>query len=640
MHSLAPALAAPLLAPGEAAPVAGFCSVFVLRSVNTLFAAATAVIVFLLLRKLHYSPSGSGGDRASEGAAAVRAEGGTAFGAVMLLLRAAHVLLLPTHAFFYSLFYTDAGAVFFVLLTYYLSVLATDKHIELCRVGQALRLHNMSSQGQSQDQNKKADATVTVTFTSRLCYVFLAVSCGVAGAVSVLFRQTNVVWAGFILALSLIRTLTATTSDNTSVESNSSSSSLSDSNSNSNSRVSSQAQSPSTLLTEMPLWQQPFLLLRALLSRPALLLLHQLPLLAVVAAFGVFVQVNGGITVGDKENHVAGLHLMQPWYLALFTLSAVSPAAVLTVFVNVINTVMTLPGPQVDAQQVNNAENKGNNTKNAIEARSLKSVLFIIAFIVVLTVVAVICARYGTVVHVFILADNRHLPFYLYRRLWGLWWWVKYALAPMYAVCAVLIDRTLNATHAINTDISNGGAKNGENKNAATVTEHSHVAVATSPLVRVLFYLACAAALVPSPLVEFRYFTLPWFWVALHQPLLMCSQLLPCAQPQSCAAQSSSQPRACSVQSQLPSVRGAQSAGDERKSADASESAANKNMNSSNAVAAAACASPNTNGLALVQLVISVLWLFLFVVVNAAAWYVFLYKPFTWPDGSVARFMW
>ena len=40
---------------------------------------------------------------------------------------------------------------------------------------------------------------------------------------------------------------------------------------------------------------------------------------SVLAAFLIFLKVNGGIVLGDKSAHPAKLHLMQIWYFALFT---------------------------------------------------------------------------------------------------------------------------------------------------------------------------------------------------------------------------------------------------------------------------------------------------------------------------------
>jgi alpha-1,2-glucosyltransferase len=41
--------------------------------------------------------------------------------------------------------------------------------------------------------------------------------------------------------------------------------------------------------------------------------------------FAVFVSLNGGVAVGDKEHHAVGINVMQPCYLALFLFVFLAP---------------------------------------------------------------------------------------------------------------------------------------------------------------------------------------------------------------------------------------------------------------------------------------------------------------------------
>lgn len=47
--------------------------------------------------------------------------------------------------------------------------------------------------------------------------------------------------------------------------------------------------------------------------------------LTVIAAFAVFIVVNGGIVVGDRDAHQATLHLAQLSYFSLFAAAAFAP---------------------------------------------------------------------------------------------------------------------------------------------------------------------------------------------------------------------------------------------------------------------------------------------------------------------------
>jgi alpha-1,2-glucosyltransferase len=132
---------------------------------------------------------------------------------------------------------------------------------------------------------------------------------------------------------------------------------------------------------------------------------------------------------------------------------------------------------------------------------------------------------HGTLAHPYLLADNRHYTFYLWKDVLGP---LRAALAPLYAVCAYEM-----------------GARLSRNQ---------------SWLVSAGFWVCAAATLIPARLLEFRYFTAPL--------VLFCLHLKPPPLP----------------------------------------------------VAAAQ--------------------LLCFAAVNAVTLAMLAERPFTWPDGSVARFMW
>jgi alpha-1,2-glucosyltransferase len=135
--------------------------------------------------------------------------------------------------------------------------------------------------------------------------------------------------------------------------------------------------------------------------------------------------------------------------------------------------------------------------------------------------------------HPFLLADNRHYPFYVWKNLFRRFAPAKYLFVPAYLVCATVMQRAWSGERA------------------------------QSRLFQLLFWAVTALCLVPTPLLEPRYFLTPFLLWFLHSaPRLIESVLRSCA-----------------------------------------------------AVA-------------------------LYVAINAATLYVFLRRPFTWADGSEARFMW
>jgi alpha-1,2-glucosyltransferase len=114
-----------------------------------------------------------------------------------------------------------------------------------------------------------------------------------------------------------------------------------------------------------------------------------------------FVLWNGRIVLGDQDNHQATLHWAQPLYCV----------AMMTVF--------------------------GWPALLSSTGASLKSpsrLMRIVPSLIVLTAICLAAIHYGTVAHPFLLADNRHYTFYIWRRVIDRTWWSRYALAPFYAI--------------------------------------------------------------------------------------------------------------------------------------------------------------------------------------------------------------
>lgn len=142
--------------------------------------------------------------------------------------------------------------------------------------------------------------------------------------------------------------------------------------------------------------------------------------------------------------------------------------------------------------------------------------------------IAAASVHHGSVAHPYLLADNRHYTFYIWKNVLGRSAAVRVALAPVYAACAYEVVSRLARCGGV---LLAGG------------------------------FVACAvAALLPAGLLEFRYFSVP--------TLLFVAHLRP------------------------PHWRFS--------------------------AAQVAC----------------------FAAVNAGTLYTLCERPFRWPDGSVARFMW
>ncbi|PAA61693.1 hypothetical protein BOX15_Mlig022059g2, partial [Macrostomum lignano] len=172
------------------------------------------------------------------------------------------------------------------------------------------------------------------------------------------------------------------------------------------------------------------------------------PLVAVLVAFAVFVRLNGGVALGDRSAHEARLHSPQALYFLGFCV-AMHPAAA----ARLIWAAARAPG--------------------GLKARWIRGMALPI---VVLSALVCLAVRYQTYEHPYLLADNRHLTFYIWQRVFQRHWLIRYLLIPAYIGCLL-------------------------------VYWHS---VPRSCLFRLALLGCSALALVPASLIEPRYFIAPW----------------------------------------------------------------------------------------------------------------------------------
>ncbi|EDV39310.1 uncharacterized protein Dana_GF25248 [Drosophila ananassae] len=202
----------------------------------------------------------------------------------------------------------------------------------------------------------------------------------VFGAASVLMRQTNIVWVCMATGMTVLDTIVQQCAVSRSV-----------------------AKSKLRLLgTELwvNLFTSPQLLCNCILNILAKCCFYA----SIILPFVGFLAINGSIVVGDKSAHEATLHLPQLFYFALFAASF-----------GISNTLRQL--------------------RPAVELIRRNRALCFLALILILMVV-----HLNTEVHPYLLADNRHYTFYVWSRLYGRFWWFRYAMAPVYlfSICVLL----------------------------------------------------------------------------------------------------------------------------------------------------------------------------------------------------------
>lgn len=170
--------------------------------------------------------------------------------------------------------------------------------------------------------------------------------------------------------------------------------------------------------------------------------------------FAAFVYYNGGITFGDKDNHQMTLHLVQLFYCASFLTFFFVPIWI---------------SPSTIRAYV----------KFTLAGRKRLNILFTLASYLLIYYIV----KHYTVVHPFLLADNRHYTFYIYRKILSHPSAV-YVTVPFYHFSLWVTIHLLAKLHK-----------------SSMLSLH--------PISIIALVGAAAATLVPSPLFEPRYYIVP-----------------------------------------------------------------------------------------------------------------------------------
>lgn len=104
--------------------------------------------------------------------------------------------------------------------------------------------------------------------------------------------------------------------------------------------------------------------------------------------------------------------------------------------------------------------------------------------IVALGIVAItFIVKWNTIVHPYLLADNRHYTFYIWNKFYGKYASARYAIAPMYALSLISLYKAIN------------------NKSAGF---------------KLIFSICTFAAIAFQQLIEIRYFIIPFLLIRLN----------------------------------------------------------------------------------------------------------------------------
>ncbi|KAL7792037.1 glycosyltransferase family 59 protein [Trichoderma ceciliae] len=176
------------------------------------------------------------------------------------------------------------------------------------------------------------------------------------------------------------------------------------------------------------------------------------PYVAILGAFAGFVAWNGGVVLGDKSNHVATVHLPQMLYIwaffGFFSLPQFVPYAVSAI--DVLRSVFIVRRDTTTSEPLFIPAKTSTASQSALSLplRTLTTVfdnrLLWRLYLASTLILSALVVRFNTIIHPFTLADNRHYMFYVFRYTIRRAPWIRYLLILPYTMSRWLVWGTLS----------------------------------------------------------------------------------------------------------------------------------------------------------------------------------------------------
>ncbi|KJZ79957.1 hypothetical protein HIM_00671 [Hirsutella minnesotensis 3608] len=278
-----------------------------------------------------------------------------------------------------------------------------------------------------------------------------------------------------------------------------------------------------------------FSLAIAAICNPFRILKQIWPYFTILGAFAAFIAWNGGVVLGDKSNHIATIHLAQMLYiwpfLTFFSLPLVLPCAlyvVVSIKSAVAGDTLVTKGVNPRKPKINITQSPGAGASSSLDSKI--RLLFQCGFLLAALTIPFLIVRYNTIIHPFTLADNRHYMFYVFRYTIRRGPLVRYFLIAPYALCGWMVYRTLGGCQPACASEYNGKsvaatgkAPEGGSKDIAPVKAQMadpliYSINSTSTSTGLMLLIATSLSLITAPLVEPRYFIIPWVMWRLQVP--------------------------------------------------------------------------------------------------------------------------
>lgn len=167
-----------------------------------------------------------------------------------------------------------------------------------------------------------------------------------------------------------------------------------------------------------------------------ILFVYLIGYISVLVAFMVFVIVNGSIVVGDKAAHEAAVHFPQVWNLwrlHIYQENIPNQWLYLLSKIFYFSLFFTLFAPSIAFTYIG----------PAIGTLRRRWILAILAIILSMVII-----HKNTIVHPYMLADNRHYVFYVWNKFYGRYSWCRFAMAPFYLVSTIILYHSISVRSA------------------------------------------------------------------------------------------------------------------------------------------------------------------------------------------------
>lgn len=116
-----------------------------------------------------------------------------------------------------------------------------------------------------------------------------------------------------------------------------------------------------------------------------------------------------------------------------------------------------------------------------------------------------------SIAHPYLLADNRHYTFYIWRKVIQVHWMMKYLLVPLYVYSWFSIISILGLQWSLFRELISVLQTFDWDMSFVHFTGKARNRIWVFS-----FFISCALVLVPAPLIEFRYYTIPFYFLILH----------------------------------------------------------------------------------------------------------------------------